>query len=534
MPPAQKDNAIDDYLQNKMGAIKARFGIEDFGKITFKQLKELSKEYPQLGIKNLYLTATKVSDASLKILSADREPEMPVSKAVRMTMCYAGGFAPVKHEGEYYVDGGIANNYPMEIFDEEQFLTHGINDAKVNPCTLGLLMDSKLEIESRWGIPQEGAESPSLPEFVGLLLKAMHNRSEILRDKYNVNSIQISDNVSEDEQYRGAPMGSFDLTEQEKARLKQNGRDAIDFYYNNYCTAEVGYYHLPPYQNLYQKYLNKSALQLKYIFMNEVLPLLEQYEKIKPHLDNLAMDVKSQKNRQLVAKVKEAYEILLEEKKMIHKALKAKGVSDENLPAGLIEMPKVLMHEHPIARTSSLKEVRKSTPKPELIARVETLPKVETLPTEITEVPQQIPQKLAPKIPQSFADIFKDVFPEEKWKSTHREETLHYQNKKHLDHKMNIHRSATNVAFSGIPVKKISQAANAYKNSLPPTQTMIFEIKAMDRELAIDFLNKLEASGFDISQIKKIQYENNRIEEHLEQLVQNIKGTRLSPPLAGG
>ncbi|MFI4938326.1 MAG: patatin-like phospholipase family protein, partial [Candidatus Berkiellales bacterium] len=132
--------------------ILKKYDIENLGEITFSQFENLRKAYPELPFKELYLTGTKLSDGSLKVFSADTDPHMKMVAALRITMSFPLGFEPVLYQGEYYIDGGVADNYPMQIFDQDKFLSHGLNEAKVNPCTIGFLVDTQAEIDARWGV----------------------------------------------------------------------------------------------------------------------------------------------------------------------------------------------------------------------------------------------------------------------------------------------------------------------------------------------------------------------------------------------
>jgi predicted acylesterase/phospholipase RssA len=292
----ERTKRIDEYLELKLRDLTTEFGIDDLGKITFKQMNDISKAYPELQLKELYLTGTKISDASLRVFSADSDPDMPIVDAVRITMSFPGGFMPVEYQGYYYADGGIADNYPMQIFDKDKFLSHGVNDSGANPCTLGLLVDSQDEIDARWGLVTNKTSDLKLFDLVGKVLNGMHNRSEILRNKYNINSIQITDNVSTTPTYEGVGVLDLKLSTDSKKRLIQNGRDEMKFYYENYTGSDVGYSHIEAYENLPQKYMSKSALELNRILMNEVLPLIEAYDQIQDKVESKKQELEAELN----------------------------------------------------------------------------------------------------------------------------------------------------------------------------------------------------------------------------------------------
>ncbi len=69
-----------------------------------------------------------------------------------------------------------------------------MNESHVNPCTLGFLVDSKKEIESRWGIKaNKKIMDPSISEIMKRMILGLNNRFEILKKYYDINSVQIFD-----------------------------------------------------------------------------------------------------------------------------------------------------------------------------------------------------------------------------------------------------------------------------------------------------------------------------------------------------
>lgn len=284
LPEEERNKRIDDYLSSKLNVLKKKYGISQLGRIDFLQAEQLSKDYPELNIKELYLTVTKVSDASLKVLSAQTEPRMAIADAAFAGVCMPGVFIPFKYGDDYLVDGGIAGNYPMHIFDDQKFLSHGLNEAMANPCTLGLIVDTKEDIEARWGIIPDEIEKLHFPTLIRKVLHGLHNRSSILRGKYNINSIQISDSVSSTDKYESVSKFSFELPKQAKFQLFRNGKEAVQFYHEQYANESVKYSAQDEYEDLYQKYSAKAVPELMTILNTEILPLLEQFKQVEADL----------------------------------------------------------------------------------------------------------------------------------------------------------------------------------------------------------------------------------------------------------
>ncbi len=118
--------------------------------LTFQQLHELHLAYPLL-YKDVLLTATDLLSQRTIVLSYKTYPDMPISKAVRMTMSIPFYFTPVPYsyhppmhpeitQSQLLVDGGVLMNYPIKLFDDT---LNGHWHA--NPFTIGLRLDDSLE-----------------------------------------------------------------------------------------------------------------------------------------------------------------------------------------------------------------------------------------------------------------------------------------------------------------------------------------------------------------------------------------------------
>ena len=79
----------------------------------------------------LYFYAIKFSTFEVCEIS---DPDLPLIDAITMTCCMPIAFRPVLYKGEYYIDGGIASNYPlMEALNSP--------DAKNPDHILGIAFD---------------------------------------------------------------------------------------------------------------------------------------------------------------------------------------------------------------------------------------------------------------------------------------------------------------------------------------------------------------------------------------------------------
>jgi len=103
-------------IDKEKGFIKHEFikdALESFYKskdidinITFKDF------YKECNIK-LSFYCIKLSDFSIRELSHETTPDMPVILGCLASCSIPPIFGPIEYDGEYYIDGGFVNNHPM-------------------------------------------------------------------------------------------------------------------------------------------------------------------------------------------------------------------------------------------------------------------------------------------------------------------------------------------------------------------------------------------------------------------------------------
>lgn len=105
-----------------------KFGVDDGAKFEL-MLKKLitAKGYAEdITLKDLYLktnksltmTATCLNSVSVEYLSWETEPDLPLWKAIRMSISIPGLYHPVVHNDKYYIDGGTMDNLPVNIYKD--------------------------------------------------------------------------------------------------------------------------------------------------------------------------------------------------------------------------------------------------------------------------------------------------------------------------------------------------------------------------------------------------------------------------------
>jgi len=97
--------------------------------ITFKELYEYSKI-------ELKISATCVNDMNCVIFDHISHPDVKVVDVVRMSVSIPFFFEPVTFDGKLYVDGGLTNNYPIEVYRDEIKETIGFLITNKNSDTV--------------------------------------------------------------------------------------------------------------------------------------------------------------------------------------------------------------------------------------------------------------------------------------------------------------------------------------------------------------------------------------------------------------
>jgi predicted acylesterase/phospholipase RssA len=161
------------YMEMIQTYIKERDGIDD---ITFI---EFSKKY---GV-NLYMSATNIYTCKNEIFSIDTTPNLSVFKACSASIAIPLLYQPVKIDGYYYLDGGLTNNFPIEVFKDV---------PRENILAVALQGNKKLDID----IPIEKNTKPNilmLSQQVFKLLNITRNDA-VLLNKIDNNCTLIINN----------------------------------------------------------------------------------------------------------------------------------------------------------------------------------------------------------------------------------------------------------------------------------------------------------------------------------------------------
>lgn len=157
--------------------------------LTLKQLYELNNI--ELLIKVINLTKGKN-----EYLSYETHPDLPLTTALQMTTCIPLLFRPIIYKNEYYIDGGVFKNFPI--------------DKNINPNYFGMDTTEKNEIKN---------EINSIIDYLKTIVTMSFNREKIIckRSVYIKTNIHITD---------------FNLSSEQKKNIIKLGYDTLNKHFN--------------------------------------------------------------------------------------------------------------------------------------------------------------------------------------------------------------------------------------------------------------------------------------------------------------
>ena len=182
---ADNGRLIYDIIEN---IITKKIGIKH---INFKQLYDITK---------IHLTVVGTCLTTKEVVYYDyiNTPTFKVSMAVRISIGLPGFFMPITIDNKKYIDGGLTNNYPINLFED-----------KLNE-TIGIQICCDYNTEYTW--PEEF--------FMAIFNLFMHNYYKKMELHYPNNTIVIKDSID------GITMYDFDISNDIKFKLYQKGIDA--------------------------------------------------------------------------------------------------------------------------------------------------------------------------------------------------------------------------------------------------------------------------------------------------------------------
>ena len=196
---------------------------EGNGKATFADFQER-------GFRELYIVAANVSRQRPEYFSAKTTPHVAVADAVRMSMSIPLFFEALQFDGEkfgsgdYYVDGGVYDNFPMDIFDAPEFAKESwaYRDG-INWETLGLFLYPKNSP------PNEPIMPKNVWGFSNLMIRSLQHSYAVSSYRNNPVNKQRTIEISD----CGIPTTEFSITvgSEKYQQLHESGRNAAEAFF---------------------------------------------------------------------------------------------------------------------------------------------------------------------------------------------------------------------------------------------------------------------------------------------------------------
>ncbi|WP_373665323.1 hypothetical protein SPSIL_039130 [Sporomusa silvacetica DSM 10669] len=109
-----------DFFYNWVSSIiAAKVGNADATFTDVFDLRQTNK------YQDMYFTGTNLSTGFSEVFSYETTPDMSIAEAVRISMSVPLFFTAVRDKRDHlYVDGGLLDNYPIRLFDQEKYVNH--------------------------------------------------------------------------------------------------------------------------------------------------------------------------------------------------------------------------------------------------------------------------------------------------------------------------------------------------------------------------------------------------------------------------
>ncbi|MBA3661211.1 MAG: patatin-like phospholipase family protein [Gammaproteobacteria bacterium] len=229
---------------------------------TFADLRKKVLASPGLTnsfFKDLSVTGANLTKNRVDVFNFENTPNMPISKAVRISSAFPTVFEPVEHfDGQgvcTYVDGGVMQNLPYFIFHDEKYLPPGFTFTTqgANPAVLNIKVDTAEEVASAWNTnPKKLIKS--FKDFVISVVNGMQSHDREIFTQYATNLIQVFDH--------NVDTLDFELSPLAKEILSKAGREAAEDWLENHVNEA---YKIRVYDDEQQWLADKKDSELKVI-----------------------------------------------------------------------------------------------------------------------------------------------------------------------------------------------------------------------------------------------------------------------------
>lgn len=216
---------------------------------TFQELHDLHLK--NKAFKEFYCTGTNITRQELEIFSFEKWPHLRIKTAVRISGSIPFYFKPVvldtngneitnkklQAAGEYFVDGGMLCNYPINIFDSATDGRNTLvsNNLVYNSATLGLKLERAKQVEQF-----ENKQTSIAPYEINSLKDYTSAVMNLMMEKLGRSSTDLANErgrtiyISYDEM-SGRPKK---ISAEQKKLLFENGSYAANEFFNQLSTLK--------------------------------------------------------------------------------------------------------------------------------------------------------------------------------------------------------------------------------------------------------------------------------------------------------
>jgi NTE family protein len=140
--------------------------------------------------KDLTIISTNLNYQCPRFFNKENTPDMPISKAIRMSIGYPLIMTPILFEGDLYGDGGEFMNYPITTFDNMEE-TLGITFAAHNENINGTLKH-RIPINDVYDYIKSIGTTMSRATYVSQITSEYLKRSIVIHITENISSMQFN------------------------------------------------------------------------------------------------------------------------------------------------------------------------------------------------------------------------------------------------------------------------------------------------------------------------------------------------------
>jgi len=184
--------------------------------------------------KELVITGTCLNRRETHYYTKDRNPNMSIRQAVRISMSIPLFFAAVEWKGDLLVDGGVLNNYPLWVFDGKAPGDPRRQEADPNPKTLGLKLLTEEEIAEGGSGQRRENEINDIKDFALSLVESLTSQIERLHIKPHDWERTIAINT------RHVKTTDFDMKDTDKKMLLEEGRKGAEKFFAWFDAQKTG------------------------------------------------------------------------------------------------------------------------------------------------------------------------------------------------------------------------------------------------------------------------------------------------------